>query len=245
MTEGQRLLDIGCGPGEWALEMASNQDDCQVVGIDTNELMIEYARSCAYIQGLSNVQFERGNAREPLSYPDVDFNLIHVRFAISFLLAREWPAFFAECFRLLRPGGVLYNTELEDMGRTNSSALARFCDLFVQFMRLEQRCFTEAGSQSGIRAVQVPFLEHAGFHAVRQKQDTIDYSAGMPAHALMVENYLALMQVTRPALVGAKVATPEELSLLSEQALGEMQREDFYGLAFYQTVWGRKSASSL
>ncbi len=42
-----RVLDVACGPGGWALDLAQQYPDIQVVGVDIDEGMIEYANTMA------------------------------------------------------------------------------------------------------------------------------------------------------------------------------------------------------
>src|SRR5712692_4126738 len=51
------ILDIACGPGEWVLSMAQNIPDGQATGIDTSNVMIEYARFRAEEEGFHNARF--------------------------------------------------------------------------------------------------------------------------------------------------------------------------------------------
>jgi ubiquinone/menaquinone biosynthesis C-methylase UbiE len=44
-TVFRRVLDIGCGPGGWAVEAAKAYATMSLVGIDISQRMIEYARS--------------------------------------------------------------------------------------------------------------------------------------------------------------------------------------------------------
>lgn len=53
-----RVLDIGCGPGGWALEVVFAYPDMDVVGIDASQAMINYARTRA------SFQIERQNTHE-------------------------------------------------------------------------------------------------------------------------------------------------------------------------------------
>jgi SAM-dependent methyltransferase len=59
---GSRVLDVGCGPGRHALELARR--GISVVGIDISESFVRLARRTASEEGLSNVVFERHDARD-------------------------------------------------------------------------------------------------------------------------------------------------------------------------------------
>ena len=45
-----RALDVACGPGGWALELASTYPDIEVVGIDISRTMINYANTQVQVQ---------------------------------------------------------------------------------------------------------------------------------------------------------------------------------------------------
>src|SRR6266704_4026528 len=49
-----RILDAACGPGGWALEVASTYPEIEVVGFDVSQAMIDYARVQAQARGLEN-----------------------------------------------------------------------------------------------------------------------------------------------------------------------------------------------
>lgn len=56
LSPGKRLLDVGCGPGRHALEMASR--GVEVVGIDISRDFLDVARAAAIERGVSVSLFE-------------------------------------------------------------------------------------------------------------------------------------------------------------------------------------------
>src|SRR5947207_8555719 len=48
------VLDLGCGPGGWALDVAFEQPHMDVTGVDISEIMIRYANARAHTQNLTN-----------------------------------------------------------------------------------------------------------------------------------------------------------------------------------------------
>lgn len=54
---GQRLLDVGCGPGTIAVDLARLVAPGQVVGIDREERLLPEARSLAADQGINDATF--------------------------------------------------------------------------------------------------------------------------------------------------------------------------------------------
>src|SRR5437868_3986389 len=75
LTTVRDTLDIACGPGAWAMEMAFHHQDMQVVGVDISVNMTRYAQAQAKVQGLDNAHFLAMDARKPLDFPDASFDL--------------------------------------------------------------------------------------------------------------------------------------------------------------------------
>jgi len=59
------VLDLGCGPGGWALDVAFIYPDAKVAGIDISQTMIGYANARAHAQLLTNASFGVMDIREP------------------------------------------------------------------------------------------------------------------------------------------------------------------------------------
>src|SRR6266550_5114635 len=107
------VIDVACGPGGWALEVADRYPDIKVVGIDISKSMIEYARALAKAQKLKNVEFLVMDALKPLDFPNASFDLVNARFIQGFMPPHAWPALLQECLRVCRPGGIIRLTEIE------------------------------------------------------------------------------------------------------------------------------------
>src|SRR5262249_25945876 len=91
-TSLHRVLDIGCGPGGWILEAARLYPHMELVGIDISWRMIEYARTQAQAQGLTDgIEFRAMDALRPLEFPDGFFDMVNTRFCSSYILAKDWP----------------------------------------------------------------------------------------------------------------------------------------------------------
>ena len=99
---GEAVLDVGCGPGIWLLEMAEAVGSGgRLVGIDASETMVAEARRNAARAGVA-ATFEVGDARE-LPYPDGTFDVCHAGRVLMHVDAAE--RVLAEMVRVARPGG--------------------------------------------------------------------------------------------------------------------------------------------
>ena len=124
VSDGERVLDVGCGTGvlSWAVVGATPRSE--VVGVDPSEPFIEYAREqCAD----PRVTFEVGNALE-LSYPDASFGQSMSMLVFHFIPEGKKAA--GEMRRVTRPGGSVAACVWDgDGGLEMASA---FCDEAVK-----------------------------------------------------------------------------------------------------------------
>jgi ubiquinone/menaquinone biosynthesis C-methylase UbiE len=111
LSSRTHLLDVGCGSGELSLDLAASVE--QVTGVDVEEQEIEAARRAATQAGVTNADFEVGDAYSlDLPSDHVDAVLAH-----SLLEALDRPsAAVTEMKRVLRPGGVMAAASVEYAG---------------------------------------------------------------------------------------------------------------------------------
>ena len=108
VTAGQRLVDIGCGLGGPARYLAK-RFQCQVSGVDITAPFIDAARKLtALLRMEGQVALEVGDGQR-LPYPDASFDGAYTQHVTMNIADR--PGFFAEAYRVLKPGGFFALTE--------------------------------------------------------------------------------------------------------------------------------------
>lgn len=135
MADGATMLDVGCGNGLHAMEMAKTAKE--VFGIDYSEAFIAYARNAAKERSVWNAHFSCENAR------DLPFSADHFDVAYCFAALYHMPApldVVYEIGRVLKPGGTCV-LEFGNLNSLNSIVcehypeLARGCHIPVSKMK--------------------------------------------------------------------------------------------------------------
>lgn len=96
LDDPARILDVGCGTGQWAFEMCAEFPRALVVGFD-----LAPSKPGPPI----NYRFVRGNLLQGLPFADAGFDFVHQRLLTSGIPVRSWPAAVADLVRSVKPGG--------------------------------------------------------------------------------------------------------------------------------------------
>ncbi len=101
ITKGMRVLDLGCGDGTTALPAARLGAD--VLGVDIARNLVEAGNRRAQQEGLTNCQFQEGDATNLSELGDHSFDLVVSIFGAMF--APKPFEVAKEMVRVTRPGG--------------------------------------------------------------------------------------------------------------------------------------------
>jgi ubiquinone/menaquinone biosynthesis C-methylase UbiE len=231
------ILDLGCGPGQWARDVALQYPHINVTGVDISNIMIQYAQAHARVGKLSNVSFKVMDITGPLDFPDNSHDLVNARL-IAFLSPEQWTSLLNECMRIVRPGGVVRLTENEVV--TTSPATDTAFSQFYTAMARTRQGFSPSGRVLGITSRLTQLLKRAGFTNTHYRAHAVDFSAGTEIRDTFCQVAFAFITLMQPFLIGVGVTTPEESQRLMQQMEIEMYSDDFSALMFLLTAWGEK-----
>jgi SAM-dependent methyltransferase len=106
LRDDQRILDVGCGTGSLALELAPHV--AQVDALDISPAMIEICRRKAEAANIANATFHAGTLDDALPFADASFdgvcayNILH--------LVADRPTALARLFALAKPGAFFISS---------------------------------------------------------------------------------------------------------------------------------------
>jgi ubiquinone/menaquinone biosynthesis C-methylase UbiE len=243
--EFTHILDVGCGPGHWALDIAADRPEAQIIGIDLSTDMMNYANARARTQHLKNVSFiVQDFLANELPFPEQSFDLINLRFAVGWLKNGGWLLLLSRCFVLLKPGGYLVITEGEGI-YTTSLALERLQEILCQAFFTTGYGLSHSPRSLGVVAHLGYLLYQAGFRAIHTKATILDFSyyhEDQAANRAWRDSFHALISESSIFLFQAGVTTVEELAQLDAQISIDMFQEDFCGLGPLLTFSAQRPA---
>ena len=105
----RRILELGCTVGHTLLPFKAAFPDAEIIGIDVAAPRLRYAAARASSLDIE-VTFSQRNA-EATGYADESFDLVFSRTLLHETDADAVLRIFAEAYRILRPGGVMFHSD--------------------------------------------------------------------------------------------------------------------------------------
>ncbi|KAI9315550.1 S-adenosyl-L-methionine-dependent methyltransferase [Dichotomocladium elegans] len=210
------VLDVGCGPGTWAMEMATVFPDSSFIGIDISE---NYPRdikpkNCSFYT--LDIMMER------LPLPDNSVDYIFQRDLNWDMPAHKWPQLMREYLRILKPGGWIECIEQDIESQSSQSMECNINDKLIYGMSMRQ--------QDPFVARQLPsILASNGFRRVESKFQSLSLGwDGTPLSKATTSQYLSTLQSLQPWLASVMDMTPERYSSYIAELPSEWQRAHTY-----------------
>lgn len=237
LTRFSRMLDVGCGTGDWLLDLASTCPQIsELVGIDIDSSALRYAAKQAESrQQNQRVRFHFLDALGSLHWPEErSFDLVNQRFGASWIRQWEWAPLLFQYRRVSKPGGVIRVCEF-DVGVSNSPALEQLAELTA-------RAFAQAGhfflpERDGLSSQLVPLLQRAGLQGIEQRTAPLLCQAGTQLGDLFAQNIKRLFHTMDPFLQ-KWTSLPPNYKKLRWRALADLSEPWFVVTWTATTAWG-------
>lgn len=235
----ERVLDVGCGAGEWVFDLAKRFPRLHIYGIDSCEEALRQAKVRRSTSNASQVELRQMSLVPPWAIPDQYFDFAHMWRCARFISLSQWPHAIQECVRVLRPGGWLTIAELE------------LCDISSPAMMTLQRIMGQAqlkgqysmsvGVSTGIAPRLYGMLLQAPLEEVDYDLHTIDlgFMGGNTARSFLTE-IVRQADLVKPFVVQQNILSRVDFDELIAQAGIELQAPDLCGWAILISAYGKR-----
>ena len=229
------ILDVGCGTGRWAREMALHHQQANVIGLDVVEpsadVIARQLRSLGSIP--DNYAFVQGNVLKGLPFDAGRFDYTHMRFLALAIPQNQWMGVVAEMDRVTRIGGWIELVEF-NTPRGGGPAFRRVEQLWDQLANTFQLDSLNA-DHVGARLRDLGYRHLGEKRVVVNTADRSDRAGKMAAVDLD-----AGIESSAPALYKLGLTTPEELAQLREAARAEYARPEYNVRWEFCAAYGQK-----
>ncbi len=229
------VLDVACGTGGWVIDAAKTYPAMSLVGVDISSSMIASAREHANVALVAErVKFSVMDTLRMLEFPSHSFDLVNLRFGVSFLRTWDWPKLLTEFQRVTHRKGVIRITEC-DAVECNSPALSHLIQVLMQAYHQAGHFFRP--QNDGLTSELAPLFRQQGLENVQTRAHTLIYRAHTPEKKHFAQDMEHSFRTVRP-FMQKWTRLPDDYDDLYQQAIIEMQQADFEATWRFVTVWG-------
>ncbi len=227
------ILDVGCGTGRWAMEMAQQFPKAKVVGTDlvpTDTFTAGYG----LVKPPDNYRFVQGNVLERLPFADGSFDFVHQRLLIAALPKERWPVVIRELVRVTKVGGWVELAEVGVVQDDPLNPLAQVWNTWIAFCRTKGIDITIGGTIGAM-------LKEAGLHNVEQHEIVFPIGKwGGRVGIMSGEDCLALGKALGVGVVAAGITTREQYDLLLVQTEAQFKQPTGKSVLPFYIAFGQK-----
>lgn len=204
------ILDVGCGSGRWANEIALQFPHANVIGLDViTPPALEAAPPENYV-------FVQGNVLQGMPFGNGTFDFVHMRLLFMAIPTSAWPVVTRELARVTRYGGwvELVESGLPIRGGPSLDELARWVsDLSVR-----------RGIDLRLGARIAGFLHDAQLGSITFREFYLPLGRyGGRFGQMAAADMLAIYDGLRPLVVAEGIADPQSYDRAFAQARGELE----------------------
>ncbi|XRM39065.1 hypothetical protein ABZX51_002444 [Aspergillus tubingensis] len=96
--EPQRVLDCGHGAGSWAIQVAEEFPECEVIGVDISPHMIPDGDDDDF-DVAENLEFQVDDLNRPFTFPPRYFDLVNSRMMATGIDGSRWSSYIQDIKR--------------------------------------------------------------------------------------------------------------------------------------------------
>ncbi|KAG2175831.1 hypothetical protein INT44_000309 [Umbelopsis vinacea] len=186
LQDGATVLDIGCGPGTWLLDLATEYPSSTFHGMDiapTFPTMIKPP----------NVTFKIGDALDNLPYRSDTFDLVQIRLMVAAFRFDEWDTVYKNVMRVLKPGGYIQVMEpdIRLFAEHNDVAIQDYSVKVTRFLQ-------KRGQDPDLIHKLGPLLKRNGYTIIMENINESPLGWGSRLYEIIGNDYIRGMKAAAP-----------------------------------------------
>ena len=236
----KHVLDVHSHIGTWAIDLALAYPHVTIIGLESDPRAVELARNSTLAGNIDRVHFYEANLHSPLQLADNTFDFVHLFLSQPLFRAAEWPSFLEECYRVLRPGGVV-NLVNVTLGPGSSHSYQRFSALIDQMLCMMGYGFAEHTGTSAPGVYFATLLRQAGFVEDGYLLRPVNLGGwNNPGGRACCQLFLRGLKDSKDALVGHNLVSDAEFDALIAQKEIDILEADFCATAVLISAFATK-----
>ncbi|MDQ6900081.1 MAG: methyltransferase domain-containing protein [Candidatus Dormibacteraeota bacterium] len=213
--EPSRVLDVGCGTGQWGFEVCQQLPEALVVGFDLVSGKLGWP---------PRYRLVKGNLLKGLPFADDQFDFVHQRLLVSGVPVAAWPSVVADLVRVTKPGGWLELVEpplgFDQAGQATQRLFALWKDLTASL---------ELETESEVSDALDRYLREAALEGVVRREIRVPVGEwGGQAGALMATDFRVTSTRVCEMLQAQSRLSAEEAGELIRAAQQEVEQSQMY-----------------
>lgn len=186
-----KVLDVGCGPGTWILEMATEFPNSEFHGIDLRTMFPSSIKP-------QNTHFLQHDYFKNLPYADESFEFVRMRSMLGFTTHTQLLHLLSEIQRVLKPLGFIEILDVEYRVQRPGP----ICEAFLnqQLHNTMQKKGIEFMASHHLSTLLMARPADGGFVDVHQRKVTVPIGWGGQLGEVHAQNLCSLLQSIHPEM---------------------------------------------
>ncbi|KAG0371086.1 S-adenosyl-L-methionine-dependent methyltransferase [Gamsiella multidivaricata] len=227
--ENGRIIDLGCGPATWTMDMATELTSVNFIGVDISPIFPTaiHPRNCS---------FYRENILRGISQPSNTFDVVYQRNVAPGFTVENWQQALDETYRLLKPGGWFESVE-SDVTVQDGGPYTKMCFELMQFSMISRNVDTS------VVKILDGMMAKAGFVDIQVKEYCVPLGEwGGKMGQLWKQNLAAILETVKPNLVKTGKVEEAQVAEMVHTAM-EKEMKEFRSYQTIYVTFGRKPIS--